>query len=106
MTNYEEYKELIAKYKVATGPHDLFTKEEREALNKMSYGEIAEAKKKAAMKFDVAVEYAHSSYACAKYRVLYNGAKLTTRQLALICDKGNLCFGFRVEGNLIVVYTD
>jgi len=107
MTNYEEYKELMAKYKVATGSHDLFTKEELEAVNKMSYREIEEAKKKAAaLNFDVAIEYVGPSYACAKYRVLYNGANLTCRQLALICDRGNLCFGYRMEGHLVVVYTD
>lgn len=28
------------------------------------------------------------------------------RGIALLCDGGNLCFGYRVEGNTICVYTD
>ena len=28
------------------------------------------------------------------------------REIALLCDSGNLCFGYRVEGNTICVYTD
>lgn len=40
------------------------------------------------------------------YRILSNPHKFDTLQLALICDSGNLCFGYRLEGNNIVIHTD
>ncbi len=45
-------------------------------------------------------------YAHNVYRILSNPHKLTTLQLALICDDGNLCFGYRMEGNDIAIHTD
>lgn len=41
-----------------------------------------------------------------KDTVLKNAPNLTDREIALLCDGGNLCFGYRVEGNTICVYTD
>lgn len=47
------------------------------------------------------------SYACSKYTVTETtDIKLTTVQKALIADGGNLCFGYRTEGDIIVIYTD
>lgn len=43
------------------------------------------------------------------YRIFYikgNANKLTELECAIIADRGNLCFGYRMEGNKIVVYTD
>lgn len=31
---------------------------------------------------------------------------MTWAEVALVCDDGNLCFGFSVSGNFIDVYTD
>jgi len=41
-----------------------------------------------------------------KYEVISNPHNLTPEELALICDSGNLCFGYRTEGRYIVVHTD
>jgi hypothetical protein len=51
-------------------------------------------------------ECAGHGYAHTKYRILSNPHKLSTLELALICDGGNLCFGYRMEGGLIVIHTD
>jgi hypothetical protein len=53
----------------------------------------------------VVLDYKHG-YAHTVYRVLSNPHKLSTLELALICDGGNLCFGYRMEGNKIVIHTD
>jgi len=45
-------------------------------------------------------------YAHTKYEVIENKHNLSTKELALICDRGNLCFGYRKEGNLIIISTD
>lgn len=52
------------------------------------------------------VELLVVGYAHHRYRVVSNPHNLTTDQLALIADKGNLCFGYRTEGDKILVHTD
>lgn len=47
-----------------------------------------------------------SGYAHSKYKVLSNPFKFSLQEQALICDDGNLCFGYRIESGLIVIYTD
>lgn len=47
-----------------------------------------------------------SGYAHTKYRILSNPYNFSNLELALICDMGNLCFGYRIEGSLIVIHTD
>jgi hypothetical protein len=53
----------------------------------------------------VVLDYKHG-YAHTVYKVLSNPHKLSTLELALICDGGNLCFGYRMEGSNIVIHTD
>ena len=38
-------------------------------------------------------------YHHSNYKVIKNEPKLSNEELALICDSGNLCFGYRYEGN-------
>lgn len=45
-------------------------------------------------------------YANTKYRVLSNPYNLSNDELALACDGGNLCFGYRMDGDVVVVYID
>lgn len=45
-------------------------------------------------------------YANVRYRVLSNPHKLSDAELALVCDRGNLCFGYRMDGDVVVVYID
>lgn len=71
--------------------------DEKARINLSIYNEIKDKAK---------VEYAGSGYAHMKYRVVENPHSLSNTQLALIADEGNLCFGFRMEGDLIVIHTD
>ena len=47
-----------------------------------------------------------SGYAHTKYKILSNPYNFNKTEQALICDGGNLCFRYRVEGDLIVIHTD
>lgn len=51
----------------------------------------------------VGVGYAHT-----KYEVLSkpSNLNLSLRDIALFCDDGNLCYGFREQGGCICVHTD
>lgn len=52
------------------------------------------------------IEYRNSGYAHKAYLVLSNPENLSNDELALICDSGNLCFGYRTSGNVIKIHTD
>ena len=46
-------------------------------------------------------------YANLRYRVLSNPYGFSNDELALVCDNGNLCFGYRMDGaDVVVVYYD
>lgn len=45
-------------------------------------------------------------YGSKKYEVVSNPNNLSNDEIALICDKGNLCFGYRMEGEKFVIYID
>lgn len=45
-------------------------------------------------------------YANVRCRILSNPHNLTNDELALAFDRGNLCFGYRRDGDVIVIYTD
>ena len=47
-----------------------------------------------------------SGYACKRYQIIGNANNLSDHECAIIADGGNLCFGYRMEGQEIVVYTD
>ena len=52
------------------------------------------------------VECVGTGYAHKKYKVVENPENLSIAELALICDRGNLCFGYRQQGGLIIIHTD
>lgn len=52
------------------------------------------------------VECIRTGYAHKVYRVVSNPENLSNDELALIADSGNLCFGYRMEGENIVIHTD
>ena len=54
---------------------------------------------------DVVYDY-YTGYGNKTYFITKNKPKLTTLELALICDDGNLCFGFDVTTSGIKIYTD
>lgn len=45
-------------------------------------------------------------YNHAVYRIYKNAPGLTTAELALLCDEGNLCFGYSMQGDHIRVSED
>lgn len=45
--------------------------------------------------------YNHSTYS-----VIKNTTNLSQLELALICDDGNLCFGYKMEGSLFYIFED
>lgn len=53
------------------------------------------------------IENAGHGYGNTKYRILSNPYGFNKDELALICDAGNLCFGYRMKGSdVVVVYID
>lgn len=71
--------------------------EEKHRINREIYEEI---------KDKVEVKLVGTGYAHAKYEVVSNPENLSTSELALVCDRGNLFFGYRTEGDLIIIYKD
>lgn len=56
--------------------------------------------------FDVIIKSAGSGYGCKHYDIIKNAPNLSNDELALICDGGNLCFGYRGGGSRITIHTD
>lgn len=84
--NYEIYKELKEKYKISI----------------TTLGSLYKVNQSA---FDVVLTR-KQCYNSSKYRVFKNAPPLTTEELALICDGGNLCFGYTASGITITVFED
>ena len=86
-THYDRYNELVAQYKVTTiGGYA------SEEINLDDY--------------DVVIMRVGAGYAHEKYKVIKNGPNLLIQDLAILCDRGNLCFGYRVQDNMIYIHTD
>ena len=101
MSNWERYEELKKTYKIKKGLYGLVPRN-----IKVHSVEYDDALRKALEEYDVVVESAGVGYAHNKYRVVKNAPRLSTKDLAIICDDGNLPFGYRVQGGLIYVHTD
>jgi hypothetical protein len=56
--------------------------------------------------YDVIVEALGSGYACSKYKIIKKTSDVTWDEIANICDRGGYNFGYRLEGNVCVIYTD
>ena len=90
--NMEIYNDLLKKYKVSKTSKTYNIETRRwDDINLNDY--------------DVVVEHSHDGYANTVYRVIKNDPNLSTDELALICDNGNLCFGYDMRGG-ICIYTD
>jgi len=70
-------------------------------LSEMNEVELENLKKEKTIILDCG-----SGYATHKYMILSNSNNLSTLEIALIADEGNLCFGYRLEGSFIIVHTD
>ena len=80
--NTEIYEELKEKYKI----------------NKYASENIEE--------YDIAFEFNGFGYANKSFKILSNKAGLSSDELALIADDGNLCFGYKRTGDIIKIYID
>jgi len=88
--NYETHKALKEKYRVFR--HDLkMILIDGEDCNFSDYDVVIGRK---------------AGYAHALYRIYKNAPNLSTLELALLCDSGNLCFGYMMEGSDIRVSED
>mgnify|MGYP003622000688 CR=1 FL=1 len=81
--NIAIYEELKAKYKIA----DSFNALGHESEYDLIYS-------------------SESCYGHTVYTIIKNTTELTDEELALIFDRGNLCFGFSTIGGHITVFTD
>jgi hypothetical protein len=70
-------------------------------IDKMSNEEYETLKKEKTL-----IQNAGAGYAHQKYQVISNPHDLSQLELALVADGGNLCFGYRIQGGLIIIYTD
>lgn len=91
--NYDIYLDLKDKYKI-------WSSGIKKYVGKGQYEPIDQDK------YDVIYECVGTGYGTKRYRIHKNAPRLTKDELALICDGGNLCFGYRSSGNEITVYTD
>ena len=90
--NHEIYKELKEKYRIAKSPrkYNPDTKQ-MEDVNFDDYDIVLEG----------SPGYGHCLYTLHK-----NNTNLSNDELALICDDGNLCFGYMMQCGKIRVSTD
>jgi hypothetical protein len=56
--------------------------------------------------YDIIVERTQSVYAGVEYRIIKNAPRVSTNELAEICDRGAYNFGFRAESSKIIIYVD
>lgn len=89
--NNEIYKELVSKYKILyLNRLDLFNNRPN-ATDSENYDIIYSSE---------------SKYHRNEYKIYQCPEELTAIELALICDGGNLCFGFGGDKTHITIYTD
>ncbi|KAA9291754.1 hypothetical protein [Streptococcus anginosus] len=87
-SNLAALKELKEKYSIkAKWDYDKMTSEEQDNV-------------------DVVYDPVGGGYAHSLYEVIKNKPGLSTLELALICDNGNLCFGYSKRSGNIAIYTD
>ena len=80
--NHEIYEDILKRYKVSRNSEDY----ENNSVDLV----LARA-----------AGHNHSTY-----RVLKNTTNLTQDEIALVCDNGNLCFGYMMEGKQFYVFED
>ena len=87
--NYKIYKQLCEKYKVKRIYHRSISDEQfQKILNDNDFV------------YETTAEYGHNNV------TIYKSPDLETNVQALICDEGNLCFGYDIRNKHIVIYTD
>lgn len=90
-TWYEEYEKIKDKTIVVFG---------------YEWESMADEQKEKILAEKTVIMSGDSGYACKYYEIIGNVNNLSDHDCAIIADGGNLCFGYRMEGQRIVVYTD
>ncbi len=90
-TWYEEYENIKDKAVVVYG---------------YEWESMADEQKEKILAEKTVIMSGDSGYACKRYQIIGNANNLSDHECAIIADGGNLCFGYRMEGQEIVVYTD
>lgn len=88
--NREIYNELKEKYKIYR----------RDTKMQLTDGEDCDF-----TQYDIVIGRS-AGYNHALYRIYKNAPNLSKDELALICDCGNLCFGYTMQGELFYVFED
>lgn len=90
-----------------------FTKDEMEKrdINKTIYNELCEKYKISRYLVDSIDDYdivlrRTPGYNHSTYEVIKNTTDLSQDELALICDNGNLCFGYTMQGSQFYIFED
>ena len=126
----EEYKKAVIKNLKETSPEEVLSKLEDAIGVYSNYAFSEDAKKKAELNresyirlkdkykilkyseqrdsedFDIIFRFCGPEYHSFSYIVEKNTPSLTDHELALICDNGNLCFGYSINNNKITIFTD
>lgn len=90
-TWYEEYEKIKDKAIVVYG---------------YEWESMADEQKEKILAEKTVIMSGDSGYACQHYQIIGNANNLSNHECAIIADGGNLCFGYRMEGQEIIVYTD
>lgn len=91
-TYYEEYEQI---------------KDKGILVSSYQWSMMSEDKRKRLLSEKTVIVDSGAGYAHKKYRIIGNVNGLSKKECAIIADSGNLCFGYRIEGeNTIVVHTD
>jgi hypothetical protein len=90
-TYYEEYEKI---------------KDKAVLVYDCEWSNMPEEKRQKLLSEKTVIRAVGTIYAGKTYQIEGNVNHLTNQECAIIADGGNLCFGFRMEGKKIVVYTD
>lgn len=86
---------------------------EKRDMNKQIYNELTKKYKinkyvssENIEEYDIAFKFNGFGYANKSFKILSNKAGLSSDELALIADDGNLCFGYKRTDDIIKIYID
>ena len=102
--------------KIYSGWAYTINEEEKAQINKEIYAELCKKYKisfslpeteEEVEQYDIIVHFCRSWYASCEYEIVKRPEGVTDDEIALICDRGNLCFGYcRSAANRCQIYTD
>lgn len=98
-TYYDRYNELKSQYKISrTNKVVDLDENQNRYVREMTDTEQED--------FDIIINYVKSHYGKTEYEIIKNKPNLSDNDLAIICDEGNLAFGYTSKHSTFYVYTD